>query len=529
MHKIVVKHSCIIINDYTPGDCTKLEGYFTLFDRTTHSKYTKGIIYDEKTKQLRLPRGLDVYILESLFQCQAMIDMNCDEYETIDQILMRYTPRDDNQKKTLRFILGKDEYRHNETKSQLCVNNNTGSGKTYVASAMIAVTLLKTIVISSTRGILSQWVDRLTEYTNVDPRDICIISGTGMINRLLATGGGKYKIFLICHKSLSSYASTKGWEAVGRLFQTLKIGLKIYDEYHLCFDNMILTDAYTNTYKSLYLSATPLLSNQEENRIYAYAFKNIASIELFDEEKDPHTAYVAIKYNSRPTPRQISECRNQYGLDRNKYASYIVQQPEFELLLWYIMNIVSHTKGKVLIYVQTNAAILVIYNWIIEHYNEYTYELGIYTSIIDPQIKESNLNKKIILSTTKSCGAAMDIKNLKKTIILAEPFKSEVLARQVLGRTRDDNTICIECVDMAFNQIYRYYKEKQPIFDKYATSRRDLVLNHATLLAKVEGIQYQRMIHPCGIIFNKPREVGFTISQKRQYGFTILPDDPTSK
>ncbi len=42
----------------------------------------------------------------------------------------------------------------------------------------------------------------------------------------------------------------------------------------------------------------------------------------------------------------------------------------------------------------------------------------------------------------------LDIRDLKATIVLAEPL--EILAKQVLGRTRNDNTDCIEVVDDGF-------------------------------------------------------------------------------
>ena len=83
-------------------------------------------------------------------------------------------------------------------------------------------------------------------------------------------------------------------------------------------------------------------------------------------------------------------------------------------------------------------------------YPQYKTQIGIYTSIIPDSEKEDQLNKRIILSTTKSCGSAMDIHGLKVTVVLAEPFRSEVLARQTLGRTRDDNTYYIDCVDDGF-------------------------------------------------------------------------------
>ena len=110
--------------------------------------------------------------------------------------------------------------------------------------------------------------------------------------------------------------------------------------------------------------------------------------------------------------------------------------------------------GKTLFYIGTNDAILKIYQWLSDNYPEYIGDIGIYTSIaVD---KQSEREKKLILSTTKSAGAAEDLPNLKMTIVLAEPFKSEVLARQTLGRTRDDDTLYIELVDLGFYKIKQY-------------------------------------------------------------------------
>ena len=87
--------------------------------------------------------------------------------------------------------------------------------------------------------------------------------------------------------------------------------------------------------------------------------------------------------------------------------------------------------------------------------------IGVYTSVIPKEIKQEQLSKTIILSTTKSAGAALDIRDLKATIILAEPFKSEILAKQTLGRTRNPNTECIEVVDDGFRSISRFYNAKK--------------------------------------------------------------------
>jgi hypothetical protein len=101
-------------------------------------------------------------------------------------------------------------------------------------------------------------------------------------------------------------------------------------------------------------------------------------------------------------------------------------------------------------------------------------------------------NKKIILSTTKSAGAGEDIGGLKVTVVLAEPFKSEVLARQTLGRTRDPNTLYIELVDMGFNAIRKYYYYKLPVFNTYASSTSDTTLEAYELNRRNEKIIEKR-------------------------------------
>ena len=489
--RLILKHTSIHITDYKFGDLPQLENYFKLYDPVTHSVYYKGIIYDEAKSELILPRGLDIWLLEEIAGVKAEVDYHYSNFEKVDPIMIRFKPRDDAQKMTLRFVLGEGEYKNNQKKAQICVNNNTGSGKTYVGSMLMACSLLKTIVIASTTGILEQWVDRMKHFTDLSDKDICIIKGSPVINRLLKTGGvDRYKVFLVTHSTINSYAEINGWGAIGELFESLKIGLKIIDEYHQNFDNIVYIDGYTNVYKSLYLSATPARSNEGEDRIYQYAFKNIPAIELFDENKDPHTDYIAIRYNSRPTPSQISACKNQYGLDRNKYISYLVKQEEFDLVLYYVAKICKNTNGKVLIYIGTNASILYVRDWLVTNFPELRTKIGIYTSIVTEGKKEM-LDKKIILSTTKSCGAAMDIAGLKTTILLAEPFKSAVLARQSLGRTRDPNTLYIEFVDVGFPQTKRYYTQKLPIFEKYAKSCRDTNLSHTKLVDIYNRVCYE--------------------------------------
>lgn len=492
--KIIVKHSSIVINNYTIGENRSLESNFTLYDRNTYNYYYMGMDYNKVTKTLIIPRGLDIPYLENTFNCRAKVDKNHDPLELVEPIQLKYLPRDEVQKEALQFMTGNSvQYKKNQAKSQLSVNLNTGKGKTYCSIATAAVYGLRSAIITSSIDWLRQWKEFILEYTDTKPMEIYLLSGAPSIQRLLSKGVSKYKFILISHSTIKSYGDTYGWDKVSELFKFMKIGLKFYDECHLNFTNMCKIDFYTNTYKTYYVTATPARSDSAENRIFQLYFKNIPSIVLFDEEEDPHTRYVAIRYNSKPSPLDLSKCSNpKYGLDRNKYmSSYIIKNQNFYKMLRIVLDIVL-PKGKTLMYIGNNYAISVIHEWICENYPELENEVGIYTSVIPERDKQSQKQKRLILSTTKSMGAAEDIKGLKCTVVLAEPFKSEVLAKQTLGRTRDKDTMYIEVVDTGFRQIQKYYYYKKPVFEKYATDCMEINLTQSELDTRSSRIEKKR-------------------------------------
>lgn len=478
-HKIIVKNTCIIINDYELGDAPNLEKQFTIFDKLTFTVSYFGLYYDTELKRLFLPRGIDIWFVEKQLESKAFIDKNSDRYlSTTQDLMISKLPRDDNQKEALRFILGKNEYSITKQHSQLSLNLSTGKGKSYCSIASAAYESVKFAIITSSTDCLLQWLDYIHEYSpEILDKNICMIKGSGVIHRLFQTGTDKYDIFLISYGTISSYAKSYGWEKITELFKLLNIGTKIIDEAHQFFLSMMMLDFYTNTRKTLYVTATKGRSSEDENRIYQLYFKNVLAIDLFDQAEDPHTKYKAMMYNSHPTPYQISKCKNAYGLNRMAYVNYLIDQPNFFKLLSVVIDMAISHNAKTLIYIGTNDAILKTYEWIIETFPNIKNDIGIYTSIIQKNIKQDALKKLIILSTTKSCGAAMDIKGLKITVVAAEPFKSDIIAIQTLGRTRDKNTIYIEFVDTGFYYTKYYYTCKKPIFSKYALDMSNIKLS----------------------------------------------------
>ena len=473
--KIVVKHSRIEINNYDIGDAPQLEYFFSVWDPMYHRSYPKGMEYDNEKRQLRLPRGIDVSYVSNIFMVEPYMDITYDPFINTQPIPIKYLAKDERQIKILKFILGQNEYKYTEMKSQLCVNSTTGSGKTFTTVASICYSGSRAIIITSNLNWLNQWKERIMEYTPLTEKDIYMISGTGTINKLLCRNPLDYQIFLVSHSTIKSYGDKNGWDKVEDLFSYLQCSMKIYDEAHLYFDNMCKIDFHSNTRKTLYLTATPKRSNKEEDAIYQLYFKNVPSISLFDENTDPHVNYVSLHFNSHPTPMDIQRCKNQYGFDRIKYVSYLTERPNFIKMLIIIIDMVLSKDGKVLIYIGTNDGILKVRDAIVSHMPFMENYIGIYTSLVKEN-KEENLKKKIILSTTKSCGAASDISDLKVTINLAEPFRSEVLAQQTLGRCRADNTLYFDIVDQGFYFTKKYFEAKRPVFSRYAKNCKNIII-----------------------------------------------------
>ena len=341
-----------------------------------------------------------------------------------------------------------------------------------------ALLFVNQISVLPLRTCPSQWKDRILQYTDLKSEEIYFIEGAATIHKLLNGIKDLSKIrFILCtHSTLQSWAKRHGWASIGELFKKLRIGIKIYDEAHLNFENICKIDDFTNTWKTYYLTATPQKSDFIENKIYQRAFETVPKINLFTED-EKHTKYLAVLINSHPTGYDISSCtNNNYGFSSINYSSYFVKKDVHYKILRILLAHCFAEKApheRILIYIATNQAVQQTYYWLRYYY--YPHTIGIYTSLVPKEIKQQQLNAEIILTTTKSAGVLLDIPNLKKTIILNEPFNSYVYARQILGRTRDQDTELIEVVDCGFERIKAWYRNKVVnVYSKYA-SKVDMI------------------------------------------------------
>ena len=183
----------------------------------------------------------------------------------------------------------------------------------------------------------------------------------------------------------------------------------------------------------------------------------------------------------------------------------MVHQQNFKYLTIILVDLVFCNSGKALIYVGTNSAISIVYDYILSQFPFLNGNIGIYTSLVEKSQKQQQLYNKIIISTTKSCGAASDIADLRMIINLAEPFKSSVLAKQTLGRCRADNTVYIDIIDQGFFFTKNYYKKKKPIFSVYAKSCKDVLFTDEELeqraLNTINKFETKQVV--CNRVFKK--------------------------
>ena len=91
---------------------------------------------------------------------------------------------------------------------------------------------------------------------------------------------------------------------------------------------------------------------------------------------------------------------------------------------------------------------------------------------------------------------------------MAEPFKSEVITRQTLGRTRNPNTSYIELVDVGFRQLQGFFNAKRHIFNKYASKSKVMFVDNPKLANIDEDTRIQmrdRFKYP--LEFNVPNNI----------------------
>lgn len=468
MKKFIVYQTHIEIPEYELGDCPSIEKALSIYDRVYHRVIPIGYIYDKENKVLKIPSGMEITSLSNALDRVSEVNYDVDDYETMS-LRLKEPPRNELQKEAIRFLLGMDEFLYTKVYSQLILNLDTGEGKTFCAIAASSIYRYKTLIITHQNNIKKQWQDAFLQFTDIDERNIIDISSSNMAKKLLRSKTIQGKVFIVNHDTLRNLINTSGEEVLKELMNKLGIGLKIYDEFHLEFRNMMLIDSITNTKKTLYLSATLGRSDVGENKVFRNAFtsvpKYIQKTHGYNNGMT-HIKYLAYMYNTKPGLSEMISCKNKYGFSGNKYASYEVDHSDIILkhlgilIEKFLLPYKSDFKGLIL-FSTIDACESFKYLLEIEFPS---LKIGTYHSKIDDDSKDYVIEEcNLIISTSKSLGTGKNIPKLR-TIINCEAFSSKIVGKQVAGRLRrlDDeiSSYYIEMVDYGFKSIKNQYNKR---------------------------------------------------------------------
>lgn len=474
--KIVLNNTCIDIYDYEPGDCEELEKSLSVWNQVYFRMEPRALFYDQENKLLKVPRGIDVGYLESKLKCPVHTNTNYNEYEKT-KFRLRVEPRDDIQRKAISFLVGANNFSYTKNYSQVSLNLDTGDGKTYCVIASLSMIKLKPIIITHTDTIKEQWMNSFNKMTSIDPRRMCNLSGSKQLEDILLNQTSEqYDVYFVNHGTIKAYAKKHGWENLNSLFQGLGVGVKVFDEAHLEFKSILQVDAYTNVYKTFYITATFERTDRSEAAVFKLAFKNIPKYGIETRgEKRKHIKYIAIKFNSRPNMEDKASIRGPQGFNRHAYMDYQISKGVIFDVIKYVMDTFQRIEGHALILSSKIESSEIIADKIREWYPEK--EVLVYHSKTPKKDKENVRSMDVVSSTPQSASTGFDFPGLRYNI-MCEPYNAKITANQVAGRLReipDEYTYHIELIDVGFEKVKRMYKDRLSVFKEkcYSVSEMD--------------------------------------------------------
>ena len=478
MSTIIQSNTHYTITDYNLGDNDRLEKFVSIPDENFR-KFDPLYTYDEDTKSLYIPRGVDPSKLEALLKAGM-------RYENVVggrkvTFSMKLTPRNKTQRRAIRFLTGADEYNYTKNATQLVLSLPSGGGKTYCAVAALSIFGLASLIITHTDDIRTQWKDRILEYSNVPESSIVLLNSSETIHKYMEDSKEiKRKIkdevvYIATHSLLRTYAKQYGFDSLDLLFQKLGIGVKIVDEAHKEFFNTIEIDNQVSVYKNIYLTATFARTDRRENIAFQRVFQDVYKLTVSDKEMGvtQNVIYITELFSTGAKPVDIYGMRNGRGpvskFSIYKYIDYALAKN----------TIVESFKSWLSYFIEKNpvdGVILVISpkKDSCKYFMEIAKEMypDKKCCIYNSDSKVDNVEEyDIVCSTAKMFGTGNDINRLK-VMINMEPIGSKINVYQIFHRLMRGNDeelrYYVDLIDKSVTNVYEMYKRCKPTLESAA-------------------------------------------------------------
>lgn len=465
----VSRNNIIIRNiDDNSAELKRLIHKFSLYDKL-YRKYTFSIFHKDNDV-IFIPASVGVENVQKLFPNKEVVVnfANVSKSKTVEYN-MKSLPRDDLQRRALEFLV---KMKKDPTTHSRFLSLGTGSGKTYVTINLISKLRRKPMVIVDAVDLASQWKREFLKHTDLEDKDICILSGQESIDKEVLNP--KSKVYIAVHRTLGNMLSND-INSINILMNKLGIGIRIFDESHVEFGNICKINSLSNVEYTLYLTATPNRSNFSDDSLYAKVFGGIPFFNGKEMGSEKYHTIILESFNSSPSFDEKLGIRTQYGFSQAKWGQYITTSGfesfiEKLLKIFETYNLIDRQK-KTAIILPTIELIKKVKASLEETYKDIN--IGTFIGEINKNKREEQLDKLFILTNEKIFGKGKDVKDLE-IVINCVPIGSTVVTEQVLGRLRNigKSSILIDVTDIGFDECSRQQKTRKRFYKKCKTVKK---------------------------------------------------------
>jgi superfamily II DNA or RNA helicase len=438
---------------------------YSLYDKVTH-KYTFHAFYQYEN-DLYFPSSITVDEIKKLFPSkQIVVDYSkTAKAKSIDYV-MKHTPRDSLQEQAISFLM---KVRKDPETHQRFLSLETGKGKTYVTINAISKLKKRAMIIVDTLDLADQWKREFLNHTNLEEKDIVVLSGQESVDKQMVLPTGK--IYIAIHRTLSNMISND-MLSIGKLMNKLGIGIRVFDESHVEYMNICRINSLSNVEYTIYLTATPSRSAYQDDSLYAKVFRHVPYFNGKELGSERYCKIIMCKMNTHPGLDDRIAARTKYGFNQAKWASYVANDG-YQFLLEAIVKIFDNFKlvtrdKKVAIMLPTIELIKKIKDDLTIQYPGI--DIGTFIGEISKNKRLDELGKKFILTNDKIFDKGIDVKDLEILILLV-PISSAVKTEQIVGRLRDRkdySSIVIDVTDIGFDECVRQSKLRKRFYKKRA-------------------------------------------------------------
>ena len=435
--------------DFDSDQYKRFERNFSVYDTVRH-KYAYNV-YATIGDSIRIPASVGSDVVRTYFYDMVVYKKYNVPTSKVINFTVKHKPRDTIQQESLAFLSSMK----NDSDHSRMLNLATGSGKTYVAIATIALLQKRAMIVVDTIDLAEQWKNKFLFHTDIDESEILIISGKESLKN--AENSDNYKVFIAIHKTLGMLMD-EDINSMNQIVTDLGIGVRVFDECHVNFHNICMINALSNVDYTIYLTATPNRSDYKEDLLYSKVFNKVKSFDGHKSENEKYHKVVLANFNSNPTEVQKLSVKTKYGFSMMKWANFLETSAlytEYKKSLFTIIDkfkLVENNK-KFAIMLPTIKLIEKTYDDIVDNYENVSVGKFI-GDIRKKEERQEQLDKSIIITNDKMFGKAIDVPDLD-CLINYLPVRSQVNTEQIMGRLRNSpghTHVLIDVTDIGFTE-----------------------------------------------------------------------------